>query len=407
MKRIAITGIGVVSCHGSGVDAFWDSLLEGKTKIEQITGFDTSMLRSHKAAEVRSIDPLSLPRQKGSSSAPRSVQLGLAAAYLALQHAGVDPAGIDPARAGVVYGAGCALRILSEFHTRVLEEGPRSADPGLFPNTAMSAAACHVSIMLGFRAFNATLSNGETAGLDAIAYAASMLRAGRGDMALAGGLYELSAGDYVGFSLQEMLSTAGDGGDEVSRPFDVRRNGMVLGEGSAVLLLEELDSAVRKGRTIIAEVAGYASQFDPLSKPGYDPLGRGAKAAMRLALRSSGRSPEQVDVVFANANGSRAADLMESRALSTVFSGPRMPKITAIKSSLADTYTAAGAFQVAAAALAIQRSSIPPTLHFGQRGTASKIEPVTSTLTDATVGTALANAFGGHGNNASLVLTAA
>jgi 3-oxoacyl-[acyl-carrier-protein] synthase II len=406
MKRVVITGIGVVSSYGSGVNAFWDSLLAGRSNVEQITSFDTSMLCSHKAAEVRNMDSLSLPRQKGSSSAPRSVQLGLVAASLALQHAGVSAASFDPTRVGVVCGTGSALRALSDFHTRVLEEGPRSADPGLFPNTAMSAAACHLSITFGFRAFNATLSNGETAGLDAIAYATTMLRAGRADMALAGGLYELSVGDYVGFSLQGLLATAGAGGDEVCRPFDVRRNGMVLGEGSAVLLLEEMDSAVRGNRTIIAEVAGYANYFDPLAKPGYDLAGRGAKAAMRSALQGAGRSPGQVDVVFANANGSRAADLMEKRALSAIFSGCGIPRITAIKSSLADTYTAAGAFQAAAAALAIQRSSIPPTLHFGHGG-ASRFEPVTSTVTDASVRTAIVNAFGGQGNNASLVLTAA
>src|ERR1700685_1555874 len=128
MKRIVITGIGTISSYGTGVNAFWDALLEGKTKVAPVASFDTSALNSHRAAEIGTVDSVDIPRQKVAGNIPRSIQLGIVAAHLALQHAGVELSNVDPSRAGVVYGTGYALRTLTEFYDRVLKEGPRSAD---------------------------------------------------------------------------------------------------------------------------------------------------------------------------------------------------------------------------------------------------------------------------------------
>jgi len=402
-KRIVVTGIGAISSAGTGVDAFWDALVGASHEPQFPVRFDTQALDSRRAHEVREIERTALPVRKVAGE--RGMQFAVACAYLALNDAKLEFDALDPERVGVVYGSTLeAVRALTEFHRRVSKEGPRCADPGLFPNTGMSAAACQVSISLGYRAFNTTISNGATAGLDAIIYGYNMLLADRADFVIAGGVYPLCYESFLGYMLAGVLSP-GDTG--IARPFDAQRCGTVLGEGGAALLLETYESAMARGVKPLAEIKGGASVFDPTTKPGYGLQAGGATAAMQDALERSSLSVKEIDLVVANASGDRAADCMESRALLNVFGKSDVPAVTAPKATIGECLSASGAFHVAAAALALSRSTIPATMNFEAPGKGCRIEPIRQTVRNDSLRNAIVNSYGYLGINTSLVLAAA
>jgi 3-oxoacyl-[acyl-carrier-protein] synthase II len=334
------------------------------------------------------------------------MQLATAAVRDAFQYAGVDFENQPPASIGVAFGARPPVATMTEFYERVLREGARFADPGLFPQASTSFAACHVSITMGFRAFNSTLANGDTAGLDAVAYAASMLRTGRGEVAAAGGVHALAPEELLRLEAHNLLTADTHGCDPVCRPFDARRNGILLGEGSSAVILEPLETALAKGHRPIVEVKGYASNFDPPLLCGTGRRGEGAKMAMQAALNSAGLQPGDVDVVLASANGGVLCDAVESQALAALFPPKsRVPWITSIKSSIGETRSAGGAFQVAGGALMIETSCIPPVLNFERPGRSCWPIPVTKPTTVKQVRNVLVNAISARGNNSSMVLT--
>jgi 3-oxoacyl-(acyl-carrier-protein) synthase len=389
MQRIVITGVGTINAAGCGAERFWNSLQNGSTTPAAPTLYDAGKLGDTLVFEAQELDGAGVVYRKGVSIGERGMHMAVSSAKLALENSGHSTATLQPERVGIAFGAALdSLRALGAFHARTHNEGPRYADPGLFPNTGMSAAACQISIALGFRAFNATISNGMTAGLDAIAYGADMLLAGRADTVIVGGVYALSWETHLGFHLQGALRSNASAG-------------FTLGEGAASLILETMDSAQARGATPLAELLGYANVFDPTPLPGYNPQGRGAYKAMRQALERSAILPEQVDLILANASGDRAADLMEKRALRKVFGLGSVPSIASVKAVCGETYSAAGAFQTVAAALSLSRREPLRTAFPG-----SHQAPATS-VTKPRLRTALINSFNVSGASTSLVLAAA
>jgi 3-oxoacyl-(acyl-carrier-protein) synthase len=269
-----------------------------------------------------------------------------------------------------------------------------------FPDTGVSAPSCRVSIELGLRAFNTTLSNGQTSGLDAIAYAASFIRKGRASVVLVGGVEELCQETFFGHHRLGLLATPCNGTAESCRPFDRQRNGLVLGEGSAVLALEGFEHARSRGAKMLAEFRGYGSAFHP---DGFDVRGEDAAQAMQNALHHAAIDKKAIGAIFANANSSRAADRMESAVLARVFRDDQ-PAVTAIKSMVGESYSAAGAMQAAAAVLALQHRMVPPTIGYlnADPDCSPVAVPTSAMLLDRPA--AMVNAFGCNGNNASLVL---
>jgi len=333
----------------------------------------------------------------------RSILFGYAAAANALDNAGIDADAEARAAIGTVFGSTLGgLSPLLELDRQAMKQGPRFVDPLLFPSAGPSAPGCQVSITAGLRAFNTTLSNGQTSGLDAIRYGADFIRRRRASVVVAGAVEELSP--HVFHACERARLLAGSRGahgtpDPTCRPFDAGRSGFVLGEGSAAVVLEDAEHAARRNAEILAEVSGYGFHFE--SEPRKRP--QAAECSMRGALADSGQSPRDVSVVFANANGSVAGDYHEAKALHSLF-GAQAPPVTAVKSIVGEAYSAAGAIQTVAAVLAMQWGQIPGTPGFEVQGSNMPSLPVQRETRAARIDTAMINTFGRSGGHASLIL---
>jgi 3-oxoacyl-[acyl-carrier-protein] synthase II len=405
-SRIVITGLGAVTPIGMGVNAFWNALSTGVSGIQNVSRFDVSRFRSQQAAEVPDCEWRTLLGRKEAWSGSRSVSFALAAAKLALEHAGIDLKAADVGEIGVAVGTTLAcLNLMAKFDQQSLREGPRTCDPLMFPDTGVSAPACRISIFFGVCAFNVTLSNGATSALDAIYYGAELIRKGRAHTVLAGGLEETCAESFGGSYVQGLLSGCRDGQQQHCRPFDRRRNGIVPGEGCAILVLEDYEHARSRGAEIWAEVLGYGTAFDPASRDGAV-RSDAACRAMQSAMRDAAVHPDRVDLISCSANSSRLGDLAESKALRCVFGEKRKPFLTAIKSMLGESYSASGAMQAAACTLAMRQGLIPPTINCEEPDPHCGVDGLVREPTRANLRVALMNAAGCAGSAASLILGA-
>jgi 3-oxoacyl-[acyl-carrier-protein] synthase II len=402
---VVITGVGAVTPIGIGATAFWDALSKGNSGVGTISLFDVSGFRSQKAAEVKSLEGVKLPGRTEHWNGSRSVSFALAAAKLALEDAAIEVNDTNRPGIGVAFGTTLAcLNLMARFDQQSLRESPRSCDPGMFPDTGVSAPACRVSIALGARAFNATLSNGQTSSLDALNYAVRFIRAGRAHTVLTGGVEELCLESFLGYYKRGLLAGSRNGDRELCCPFDRRRSGVVLGEGSAVFVLEEYEHARARGARMRAEFLGYGSAFEPRSEGGGGVRPLGACRAMAAALGEASVRPEQIDFVFCNANSSTWGDLAEARAMTRVFGKQAKPYVSALKSVLGEAYSAGGSMQVAASALALHHGIIPPTINCDEPDPHCRVGTLVTAACQADAKFAMVNSLGCNGNNASVVL---
>jgi 3-oxoacyl-[acyl-carrier-protein] synthase II len=393
MRRIVVTGIGLVLPLGTGKEQAWQALCAGQDGATDVTTFDTSVVGAVKAAEIKDVSQLR--GRKSVWAVSRGMIMGFAAAKLALEDSAITVTPENKDDIGVVYGSTLTgLAPLAKFDQDALRNGPRIADPLMFPSTGSSAPACQVSIVLGVDAFNTTLSNGQTASLDAIQYATQFIDLGRATTVLAGGVEDLCFERFFGYHTQQLLTS-------VPKPFDSQRTGMLMGEGSAVLVLEDLDHAKERKAPIYAEIAGYGSYLVPTLEGNNEV--NAAVQSMGKALQQAGMQPDQIDVVFAGGNGSQKGDFVEARALTEFFHGS-VPSITAVKSMLGESYSAAGAIQSAMAALALYHQTVPGTIHFIQPDPLCPIGSVVQNTQSRPISAAMINTFGSTGNFASLVM---
>jgi 3-oxoacyl-[acyl-carrier-protein] synthase II len=401
-KRIAITGLGVATPIGIGADAFWTALANGTSGIEPVSRFDVSRLRARHAAAVKTCDWAKIHGRKESWSGSRIVSFTLASAALALEHAGIELTPENRPQIGVAVGTTLAcLNLMTGFDQQALREGPRTCDPMMFPDTGVSAPACRISIAFGVNAFNITLSNGATSGLDAIHYGGEAIRKGGAHTVLTGGTEEVCLESFAGAHVQGLLSGCRDGEPELCAPFDRRRNGIVLGEGCAILVLEEYEHARARGAQIWAEVLGYGTAFNPRQDLR---SGQAVCRAMRKALQDAGMDANEVDLVGSSANSSRLGDLAESDAIRCVFGNQPRPFVTAIKSMLGESYSATGAMQAAACVLSMHHETIPPTVGCNEPDPSCAVDRLVREPRKHSVRRALMNTLGCAGNAASLVL---
>lgn len=398
MKRVVVTGVGLATPIGVGARPFWEALCAGLDGAGAVCAFDASEFPDARAAEVRDMSALTFPGRKSIWALSRGMKLGFAAARLALEDAGISVSDANRDDIGVAYGSTLSgLAPLAHFDQASLREGPRLADPLVFPSTGASAPACQVSIVLGVDAFNTTLSNGQTASLDAVQYGVHFIHLGRASVVLAGGVEDLCRERYLAFQAKELLTTS------AARPFDARRDGILLGEGGAVLVLEELGHALERGAIVHAEVSGYGACFAP--RLGVKSGIEAARGAMQAALESASMDASAIGAVFANGNGSRRGDLVEARALGEVFAGA-VPPVTAVKSMLGESYSAAGAIQSAAAVLSLEHQTLPGTLHYARPDRRCPLPSLARDTAAVPLSAVMVNTFGCTGNCASLVLRA-
>lgn len=405
-KRVVITGIGVISSNATGKDAFWEAILNGVSGIKPISLFDTQRYKAKLAGEISDFAPENFLGAKGLRTLDRSIKLICSAAKLALDDAHLEITEENTHDIGVSIGSTMgSVKSISDFDKESIKEGPRYVNPALFANTVINSPASQVSIKLNIKGFNATISTGFCASLDAINYAADFIRLGRAKAVLGGGVEELCHQTFLGFYKAGFLAGI-DGGCEISCPFDKRRNGVILAEGSCVLVLEDLESAQERKAKIHAEVKGFGSGFDAYRIDKYDRNGSGLKDAISSSLENSGLKPDDINYISSGANSTQDGDLLETGAIKEVFGieAKKVP-VSSVKSMVGEVFSASGSLQVAVAAGAIEKQMIPPTINYREKDPQCDLNYVANDARSAKIENVLVNAFGPSGCNSSLVIS--
>lgn len=339
-RRILITGAGVISPLADTPAELHSALCEGRSGLKTVELFATNGLGPQQAGEVRPFEPRRYLGERNLRPVDRTAQLLLAAAQRALEDAGWTPELRKQREAGLVLGTNfCSVRTIAEFDRRGQQLGPSYVSPFDFANSVINAAAGQTAIWHDLRGVNSTLSAGEASGLMAIANAADLIRTGRADALLAGGVEELCFESFLGFHRAGRLCPS----DQDPAPFDRRRCGFALGEGAALLMLEEAESAAGRGARVLGEVLGSGSAFDAASD------GAALARAIRLALEDAGVGPEEIGCLSASASGSIEEDRQEARAVANALGGRAADlPVTAVKSMLGEALGASGALQAVA-----------------------------------------------------------
>jgi 3-oxoacyl-[acyl-carrier-protein] synthase II len=403
-RKAVISGIGIISPIGIGRKDYWESLKQGRNGFKKITLFDTTAYYVHIAGEISDFDPIEFLGKKGLRTLDRSTRLVCSAAKLAIDDSKLKITDENTHSFGVSVGTTFgSLHSISQFDREGLIEGPRYVNPSHFPNTVINSPASQISIRFNIKGFNTTISTGFCASLDAVSYAADFIKLNRADVVLAGGVEELCEETFLGFHNLGYLS--GKNADPFCCPFDARRNGVILSEGSAVLILEDKDSALRRGADILAVVMGYGNAFDPSADSNFNHAGAGLKNAITLALSDASLSPKDIDYISAGANSTKGLDRMETQVIKDIFSDSAFHiPVSSIKSMLGESYSASGALSLTAAVGAIQKGLIPPTVNYQEKDPECDLDYVTNTARKKQINNVLIIASDPYGNNSAIVL---
>lgn len=422
-RRVVVTGVGAVTPVGNDAASTWEALLAGRSGAAPIASFDASGLPTTFAAEVKGFDPLPyVPNRKSLKIMGKNVQFALAAARQALCDAGLGEGKVpNPDRSGVVMGAGIVNASLPDLVDAIRASSPAGVFDirafgaegarRLFPLTLLrhlpNMAAGHVAIAHGLRGPNNTIVTACASGLQAVGEAFRIVARGDADLIVAGGTdSRIEPLGMIGYALLGALSTRNDAPERASRPFDRGRDGFVVGEGAACLVLEPLEAARARGARILAEVAGYGATSDAFRPTDPDPDGAGAARAMRAALADAGLAPEDVGHVNAHGTSTPMNDRAEAAALRSVFGAAldRIP-VTSIKSEIGHLGAAAGAVECLAAVLTLRDGVAPPTINFEDPDPECPLRLVAGARAALPgVRVILKNSFGFGGQNASVIL---
>lgn len=408
-RRVVVTGMGVVSPVGNDVSTMWSNLLAGTSGGGPITAFEaTERFATRIACEVKGFDPLEYVDKRDARHFDRVSQFAVAATSQAMAAAGLDgvPHGTDPHRFGVIFGSGIGgIATFEEQHRKLLEQGPNRVSPFFVPMYIPDISAGLVSIRYGLQGPNYATVSACASSAHAVGNAMRLIRAGDADLMVAGGAEAtITPMTIAGFSAMKAMSTRNDDPAHASRPFDAHRDGFVIGEGSAALVLEELDHALDRGATIFAEIVGYGLSSDAHHITAPPPDGHGAQYAMRMAMEHAGIVPEDVDYV--NAHGtSTMADAVESNAVKAVL-GERAYEIvvSSTKSMTGHLLGAAGALETIVCAQVCREGRIPPTINFEEADPACDLDYAHHGMVERPVDVALTNSFGFGGHNVCLTV---
>ncbi|HVL65380.1 MAG TPA: beta-ketoacyl-ACP synthase II [Actinomycetota bacterium] len=400
--EVVVTGVGVVSPIGTGVEDFTEGLLSGRSGAGEIAAFDASDLPVRIAAEVRDFDPARFAAPREVSRTDRFTQMAVAAASLAVEDAGVAP----PAGAGVVVGSGIGgLGTIETEHSALLASGPRRVSPFMVPKLMPNGAAAAVAMKFGLRGPNFALSSACASGAHAVGEAYRYVASGAADVMLAGGTEAaLTPLAVSAFARMGALSTRNDDPTRASRPFDKGRDGFLFGEGAAVLVLESRRHAEARGADALCRVAGYGASADAFHVTQPDPEGAGAQTAMRTALEDAGLSPADVDYVNAHGTSTPYNDRVETHAIKSVFGvEAKRIAVSSTKSQTGHLLGAAGAVEAAVCAIAIARGFVPATINLDDPDEDCDLDYVPEGVRREPIRAALSNSFGFGGQNACLV----
>lgn len=425
VKRVVVTGIGLVTPLGHDVETIWKRLLNGESGIGRITLFDCSTFATQIAGEVKDWDVDEIGENLDDwKNQDRHVKFAVGAGYKAMKDAGLLGEGanaIDPERFGVYTGAGEGEQNFDDFAAMMLagldEEG--NLDEGKFVQKGIeilhpvreleqepNMAAAHLAAMFNAKGPNVNCLTACAASAQAVGEAAEIIRRGEADVMIAGGANSMiNPFGVTGFNLLTALSTDNDEPEKASKPFDKRRNGFIIGEGAGMLILEELEHAKKRGAKIYGEVAGYGSTSDAYRITDTHPEGRGAISCMKLALEDAGVQPEDVDYINAHGTSTGVNDRVESLSIREVFGkyAYQIP-VSSTKSMTGHLITAAGATECIYCLLAIRDNIVPPTINFEVRDPDCDLDYVPNVARKVNVDVALSNSFGFGGQDVSLLV---
>ncbi|MDY0267835.1 beta-ketoacyl-ACP synthase II [Trichloromonas sp.] len=406
MRRVVVTGVGVVSALGTGTEKNWSALMAGKSGIGRITRFDASDLPSQIAGEVKDFNPEDFIDKKEVKKMDSFIHYALAASEMAMQDSGLQVTEENAERVGVVVGAGLGgLPAIEKYHGVLMNSGYKKVTPFFIPMLIINLAPGHISIRFGAKGPNLSTVTACATGTHSIGDAYHIIKRGDADAMIAGGAEStITPLGIAGFSVMKALSTRNDDPAASSRPFDKGRDGFIMAEGAGIVVLEEYESAKKRGAKIYAEIVGYGATGDAhhITSPGPD--GEGAARCMKMALRNAGMNPEEVDYINAHGTSTHFNDLYETMAIKSVF-GEHVRKlmVSSTKSMTGHPLGAAGGIEAVYSLLAMERGAVPPTINYEEPDPECDLDYVPNVARQAEVRVAMSNSLGFGGTNGTLI----
>ncbi len=408
-KRVAVTGLGIVSPLGIGVEANWEALIAGRSGISRVTKFDASDLRTQIAGEVKDFNSEDYLSQKEIRRLDLFIHYALAAARMAMEESGLQVNEENATKIGCVLGCGLGgLHSIETCHKTLLEKGPSRVTPFFIPMLISNMAPGQISIEYGLKGPTLSISTACAAGTHAIGEGFRMIQRGEALAILAGGAEAvITKLGMAGFNAMRAISTRNDEPEKASRPFDLDRDGFVMSEGSGIILLEELEHARKRGAQIYAELVGFGLSSDAYDRVATPEGGTGAVQCMQAALKDAGLTPDDVDYINAHGTSTPINDISETQAIKTVF-GARAKQlpVSSTKSMTGHLLGAAGGVEAIFSILTIARGVIPPTINYETPDPQCDLDYVPNVAREAKVKVAVSNSFGFGGTNGVLVFQA-
>jgi 3-oxoacyl-[acyl-carrier-protein] synthase II len=407
LKRVVVTGLGIVSPLGKSVPESWEKLKQGKNGIARITHFDTTDFTVQIAGEVKDYDPLQYFDKKEIKCYDPFIQFALIAAREAVKDAGLDDmSGVNLERCGAYIGSGIGgISTIEQNIQTLLERGPRKVSPFFLPSSLANLGTGQVSINFGLKGPNLANVTACAASTHSIGESYRIIQIGDADIMIVGGAeYPITRLGIAGFSIMRALSTRNDEPGRASRPFDKERDGFVAAEGAGILVLEDLEHAFKRGARIYAEVVGYGFTGDAYHMTAPDPEGDGASRTMSMALKDAGIPPADIDYINAHGTSTPLNDKLETLAIKKVFAEAAYKiNISSTKSMTGHMLGATGAAEAIFSILAIRDSFIPPTINYENKDEECDLDYTPNTGKSKELRYVLSNSFGFGGTNGSLI----
>lgn len=405
-RRVVVTGVGLVTPCGIGIDNVWNNILNGQSGIGPITRFDITQFDTKFAGEIKEFTPEDYIQPKEVKKMDLFIQYAIAAAQIAVNDAGLDMGREDSERVGVVVGTGLGgLPTIEKYHSVLLERGPGRITPFFIPMLIANEAPGHIAIQHGFKGPNLCIVTACATGAHSIGEACRIIQYGDADVMVAGGseanLTPLTVG---GFNAMKALSTRNDDPLKASRPFERDRDGFVVAEGSGIVILEELEHATKRGAKIYAEMAGYGYNGDAYHITAPCPDGDGFIRCIRMALKDALLSPDDVDYINAHGTSTKLNDYIETLSIKEVFKEKAYKTpVSSTKSMTGHLLGAAGAIEAIFSVLSIRDQVCPPTINYENPDPECDLDYVPNTARNHAINVVLSNAFGFGGTNSALV----
>lgn len=406
-KRVVITGLGCVTPVGTGKDDFWVNIKSGVSGIDKITRFDYTNYQTQIAGEVKDFTPEDYISKKELKKMDRFTQFAMVASKLAVADSELDLNNIDGNRIGTVIGTGIGgVETIEAQHKNLLEKGNRRVSPFFIPMMIGNMAAGQVAIEFGAKGPSTNICTACASGTNSVGDAFKIIQRGDADIMIAGGT-EAAVAEFAvaGFCNMKAMSTNNDNPQKASRPFDKDRDGFVMGEGCGILILEELESAIKRNAKIYAEIVGYGMTSDAYHITTPAENGEGAARSMQMAINDAGIEPEKIDYINAHGTSTYYNDLYETMAIKSVFGeNAKNISISSTKSMTGHLLGASGAIEAIVCALAIKDNFVPPTINLENPGEGMDLDYTPNKGKERTINYALSNSLGFGGHNATIVL---